>query len=410
VRVLYLTQVFEAGGDPGSDRHLFLCRFLVARGHEVTAVTSNVDYKRAVAKFPKSGWCVRRQIDGVDVSYVYSFPHFRGSFLKRVVYFLTYFCSTLVEGSRLRRVDLVYAVSTPLTVGLLGYLLGRAHRCPFVFEVTDVWPDAAVALGLVKNPALIKVAGLLERLCYRKAARIVALTRGIRESIVSKGVPVGKLHLATNGVDRALFQEGPGLERDARLLRQELGLSELFVCMYLGAHGRYNALETIIDAAATLKDDRRFVFAFVGDGDEKTNLAAAARNRGLENVRFLPPIGRSDAPRLLRCADCLLLPNREGQFFRMNLPNKLFDFLASARPVIVAGEGETAEVVREARAGLAVAAGDGVAMAKAIATLADLDAGERETMGRHGRAYVLSRYDREVICRELSVALEACIS
>jgi glycosyltransferase involved in cell wall biosynthesis len=407
VRVLYLTQVFETEGDPGSERHLFLCRYLAGRGHSVTAVTSNVDYKRTVAKFPGSGWRVRKRLDGVEVSYVYSYPHFRGSLLKRVAYFLTYMCATLVEGLTIRGVDLVYAVSTPLTVGLLGYMLSRMHRCPFFFEVTDVWPDAAVAVGVVRNRVLIKAAGILERFCYRKAARIVALTEGIRENIVDKGVPRGKVHLATNGVDKELFQEGPGLERDAQSLLEELGFVNSFVCMYLGAHGRYNALETIIDAAEVLRGNRQFVFVLVGDGDEKVKLEGAVRSRGLENVRFLPSIVRSKAAVLLRCADLLLLPNRKGRFFTMNLPNKLFDFLASARPIIVAGEGESADVVRRAGAGLVVAAEDGQAMAEAVLSIAGLEGWKREAMGRSGREYVLARYDRSAICQDLAVMLEA---
>jgi glycosyltransferase involved in cell wall biosynthesis len=409
LKVLYLTQVYEAAGDPGSDRHHFLCKYLVARGHRVTAITSNVDYKRAIPKYRGTGWRVRMNIEGVGVSYVYSYPYFRGSFLKRFVYFLTYFLSTLVAGAMEQRVDLVYAVSTPLTVGLLGYLVSRTHGCPFVFEVTDVWPDAAVAMGVVRNKMLIRAAERLEGFCYRKATRVVGLTRGILENIAGKGVPRSKLHLATNGVDRTLFKEPPDLEHEAGLLRAKMGLSGSFACMYLGAHGRYNALGTIIEAAAALRNDRRFVFLLVGDGDEKQVLEAAVRDGRLENVRFLPPSRRSEAPRMLRCADCLLLPNRKGKFFTMNLPNKLFDFLASARPIVVAGEGETATVVREAGAGFTVAAEDGAAMAEAILAVAELEPARREAMGASGRRYVLENYDREAICRKLATCLEGCV-
>ena len=410
MKVLYLAQIFETGSDPGSDRQLFVCRYLVGRGHSVTAVTSNVDYKRAAVKFPGAGWRIQKRVDGIEVSYVYSFPHFRGSFIKRVLYFLTYMGATMVEASMIKGVDLVYAVSTPLTVGCLGYVLSRIRRCPFVFEVTDVWPDAAVAVGVVKNRTLVKAAGILERFCYRKATRIVALTEGIRENIVVKGVPREKVHLATNGVDGNLFREGPSAERDAQRLRVELGLQQRFVCMYLGAHGRYNALETIIEAAQVLRDKGHIAFVLVGDGDEKGKLETAVRERALGNVRFLPPIGRIDAPGLLRCADLLLLPNRKGEFFRMNLPNKLFDFLASSRPIVIAGEGESAEVVRRAGAGLVVAAEDGVALAEAILEVEGLDETTRHTMGRAGRQYVLARYDRNAVCRDLAVMLEGAVA
>ncbi len=410
MRLLYLTQVFETLDDPGSDRHLFLCRYLVGRGHEVRAVTSNVDYKRAVAKYPNAGWRVRRNVDGVDASYVYSFPHFRGSFVKRVVYFVTYMLTTLVEGATVKGVDLVYAVSTPLTVGLLGYLVSRAHRCPFVFEVTDVWPDAAVAVGVVHNRALIRAAGGLERFCYRKAARIVALTEGIRDNIVAKGVPADKVHLATNGIDRSLFPDAPELDRAAQVSEHEDDPDRPFVCMYVGAHGRYNSLETIIAAAAELRGEPRFRFVLVGDGDEKAGLEASVRSLGLDNIRFVAPVGRFEVPGLLRGADCLLLPNRQGKFFNMNLPNKLFDFLASARPIIVAGEGETADAVRKAGAGLVVAAEDAAAMAEAIRAVAGRGLREREAMGKSGRAYVLSKYDRNVICERLARVLEATVA
>jgi glycosyltransferase involved in cell wall biosynthesis len=238
----------------------------------------------------------------------------------------------------------------------------------------------------------------------------VALTEGIRENIIAKGVPREKVHLATNGVDGNLFREEAGNESEPRRLREGTGLTGRFVCMYLGAHGRYNALETIIEAAGILRDDPRFAFVLVGDGDEKAKLEAAVRSRGLENVRFFPPVNRSDAPRMLRCADLLLLPNRQGAFFTMNLPNKLFDFLASARPIVVAGEGESAEVVRRAGAGLVVAAADSAALAEAVLEVAALDETTRNTMGKSGREYVLARYDRNAICRDLAVMLEGSVA
>jgi glycosyltransferase involved in cell wall biosynthesis len=267
-----------------------------------------------------------------------------------------------------------------------------------------------VAAGVVSNRALIKAAAVLERFCYRKAARIVALTEGIRENIVAKGVPREKVHLATNGVDGNLFSEEVGYKCDSEPTLEELGLAGRFVCMYLGAHGRYNALGTLIDAAAALQGDPRVVFVLVGDGDEKAGLEESVRSGGLANVRFLPPVCRSGAPALLRCADLLLLPNRRGQFFRMNLPNKLFDYLASSRPIVVAGEGETAEVVLRAGAGLVVAAEDGAALAEAVKTIASLDDAARRAMGKSGREYALAVYDRDGICRDLVLMLEHLVA
>lgn len=419
MNVVYLTQVFEAGQDPGSERHFYFCRYLVQHGHRATAITSNVDYKRATPKFPRQGWRVVCQIDDVDVWYVYSYANFRGSLLKRFWYYLTYFLSTILAGLRVEKPDVFYAVSTPLTVGLLGYCLSRLRRVPFVFEVTDVWPDAAVAVGAVKNQAIIRAARWLELFCYRQAAHIVALTQGIRDNIVGKGVPPDKVTLITNGVDSHLFSLGPaagavstprGGDERARL-RQELEIEDHVVCMYLGAHGAYNALWTIIDAAETLRTHphTRALCLLVGDGDAKRRLQAMVEERGLTNVRFLPPVPRFQAPALLRAADLCLLPNRAGEFYTMNLPNKLFDFLACARPIIVAGYGESAALVRRAGAGRVVPAEDGAAMAQAIVELATLSEAERAAMGNSGRRYVLANYDREQLSQLFLEVLEHAV-
>jgi glycosyltransferase involved in cell wall biosynthesis len=409
MNLLYLTQVFETGQDTGSDRHSFFCRHALARGHRVSAITSNVDYKKAAVRHGdgfRLDECL--DVDGVDVHYVYSYSGFRGSLLKRVWYYVTYGLAAATVASRMAKPDVVYAVSTPLTVGLLGYIISRLRRAPFVFEVTDVWPDAALAVGIIREGPVAAAARWVERVCYRGATTVVALTAGIRDTIAAKGVPLGKLALITNGVDPALFPNGADMQRAAGLLRESLGMSDRVVAMYLGAHGAYNALETILDAAGHLRHDARILFVLVGDGDAKSRLEARAKAEGLENVRFLPPVKRAESPVYLRAADVFLLPNRNGEFFRMNLPNKLFDYLVSERPIVVAGDGESAEAVGLAAAGRVVPAEDGRAMADAVSALAVLPAEERARMGAHARHWVLAHYGREALAeRFLAVVTQA---
>ena len=395
MNIIYLTQDFEVRQDPGSERHFYFCKYLVRCGHTTTAITSNVDYKRVTVKYPGEGWRVCHRIEGVDIWYVYSYANFRGSFRKRFWYYLTYFFTAMLSGLFVKKPDVIYAASTPLTVGFLGYLLSRLKGAPFVFEVPDIWPDAAVVTGVVKNQALIRTAHRLEMFCYRKAARIVALSEGIRDNIVGKGVPADKVVLITNGVDTSLFRPWPAVDTDRARLRQELGLDDHFVCMYLGAHGAYNALWTIIDTAEVLRDDPRYLCVLVGDGDEKPRLQAMVQERGLTNVHFLPPMPRMKTPALLRAADVFLLPNRRGKFYTMNLPNKLFDFLASGWPIVVAGRGESGNLVERAGAGCVVPAEDGAAMAEAVIELATLSDAERSAMGESGRRYVVEHYNRD---------------
>jgi len=410
MRVAYLAQLFELANEPGSDRQFFNCEQLVKAGHEVTVITSNVEYKTATAKYENQGlWPIKKTVDGIAIWYVYAYRHFRGSFKKRFWYYLTYLFTALWASINLKRPDVIYAVSTPLTVGFLGYCLSRLKRAPFVFEVTDIWPDAAVATGVVSNQALIRAAQWLEMFCYRKAARIVVLGQVARAHILQKGVPADKVTVITNGVDESLFQQPAAGEADSAEMRRKLGFDGHLVCMYLGAHGAYNALWTIIEAAEALRDDPQYLFVLVGDGDEKAHLQRMVQERNLGNVRFLPPVPRAQTPALLRAADLFLLPNRRGEFYTMNLPNKLFDFLASGRPIVVAGYGETANLIQQAGAGRVVPAEDGAAMTQAVVELANLSDKERSAMGAAGRQYVLKHYNRHDLSRVLLDLLQRVV-
>ena len=280
---------------------------------------------------------------------------------------------------------------------------------PFVFEVTDLWPDAAVACGVVKNKGLIKLADWLAMFCYRTSAHIIGLGRCMCESIVAKGIDKDKVSLITNGVDFSLFNNRELNDLRRLEIRTRYGFGDRFVAMYIGAHGAYNALDTIIDTALILKDDSRFLFVFIGDGDEKPNLQKRVADDHLSNVIFLPPMPRVESPDILSAADAFVLPNRKGDFFTGNLPNKLFDFLASARPVVVAGSGETPELVMAASAGKCGTPEDSHAMANSLIELAEMPIKERMAMGKRGRDYVLAHYDRNRLSERFLEILSAAV-
>lgn len=405
MNVLLLVQIFETLEDTGSDRHYYFAKELVAKGHQVTVLTANVDYKNARKRYPEKAGVYERCVDGVVVKYLPVYTNFRGSIIRRFIFFLTFFMVSLREIIRLKRVDVIYAVSTPLTVGFLGVLAGKFRRKPFVFEVTDVWPDAAVHTGVINNRLIIMVAKFMASLCYRYASVIVGLTQGIVAAIHSKGVSEKKLVFVPNGVDFALFIEINEKTRSG--LRTKLGLDGKFVAMYLGAHGAYNSLWTIINAALSLRDRVDIQFLFVGDGDEKSKLKEFAEKNDLENITFIDTVPRKGTVELLSVADVFLLPNRKGEFFHGNLPNKLFDFLASARPIIVTGQGETADLVLSASAGFVVDAEDSGALAKEILNCHFLSDATRADIGRNGRKYVEEHFSRNKQARIIIKLIEA---
>jgi len=409
MNILYLCQVFETGNDAGSERHFYFCKYAVSKGHHATAITSNVDYKNAQVKFTGTKGTISQSIEGVDIHYVYSYANFRGSFIKRFYYYLTYFFSSISQALKISKSDVVYAVSTPLTVGLLGYIISRLRGIPFVFEVTDLWPEAAVACGVVKNKALIKMAHWLAMFCYRKSAHIVGLGHSMCEAIVAKGIVNQKVSLITNGVDLSLFNNTEANGSKRLEIRTRYGFGDRFVVMYMGAHGAYNALDTIIETSVILRDNPRFLFVFIGDGDEKPKLQKRVSDDHLANVVFLPPMPRVESPGMLSAADVFVLPNRKGEFFTGNLPNKLFDFLASARPIVVAGAGETPDLVMAADAGKCGPAEDSRTTATLLMELAGLPTSERMAMGKKGRDYVFANYDRNRLSERFLEILSAAV-
>jgi glycosyltransferase involved in cell wall biosynthesis len=393
MNILFMSPVFELSDDPGSDRYYYFCKRLAESGHQVVVITSAVIYKQAKIRSECRGRLrTVRTVDGIKVIYLWSYPNIRGSFFRRLIYLASFMALAILFGLFMKRPDVIYSPNSPGMIGYAGYLLSVFRRIPLVFEVADVWPDAGIAMGTLTNPRIISIMQAMENACYQRAVWITALTRGIKENIESKGYPSDKVLLVTNGIDPEIFSEVA--PQKAKELRSSLGFDDHFVGLYLGAHGHYNSLWTIIQAANYLKDDHRFAFALIGDGDYKARLEQQVQELNLHNVTFLASVPRQECPEYLAMADIFLLPNRNGDFFKMNLPNKLFDFLAASRPIVVAGEGETGDTVKQAEAGDVVPAEDAAAMAQAICRLASLSATDRQEMGNRGRAFVMSHHNR----------------
>lgn len=395
MKILFLIQIFETHDDTGSDRHYYFAKKLVEEGHKVEVITANIDYKNAEKRFKNHSGVVRKKIDGISIHYVPVYSNFRGSFFKRMIFFLSFFISSTYVAIKSTKVNVVYSVSTPLTVGFLGTIISAIKRIPMVFEVTDVWPDAAIHTGVIKNKLIISIAKIIEWICYKRSSSVICLSNGIQLNIINKGVLKEKTILIPNGVDTSLFNKNGEDLNEIKNIRNNYQLGNDFLAMYLGAHGAYNSLFTILDAAKKLNHSEQIKIAFVGDGDEKSKLQKYVLENNLTNVIFIGTVSRTQSIKLLKSADIFLLPNRKGSFFECNLPNKLFDYLASARPIVVSGHGETSEVIKKSKSGIIVDAENSSAFSSSILELSNLSKEKRIEMGKSGQEYVFSNYDRE---------------
>jgi glycosyltransferase involved in cell wall biosynthesis len=323
------------------------------------------------------------------------------SFFWRGAGFLWFTATSLAAGVRLGRVDLVWGTSPPLLQVASAWALARLRRAPLVFEVRDLWPAFAIAAGVLRHRVLIRLSEWLERFLVHRSSHLIVNSPGFVPHMRQLGVAEDKITLVANGVDPSMFRPAD----DGRPFREAHSLGNRFVALYAGAHGLSNDLGVVLEAARLLRDEAGIVFVFVGDGKEKPGLVARAAEWGLTNVVFLPPVAKEAVPDVLAGADCGVAILKPLALYATTYPNKVFDYMAAGRPVVLAIDGVIRQVIEEEQAGLATPPGDPAALAEAVRRLA-ADRGTARRMGQRGREAVVRRFDR----RRQAKLLEATFS
>jgi len=397
MHILLIHQAFAALDEPGGTRHHELARYLAQKGHKVTVIASPVSYLTGNGQQKR----VRKQVDDLGVTIIrsYTLPVLHRSFVWRIFGFLSFMVSSFVTGLFVRKVDLVWGTTPPIFQGPTAWLLARLKGVPFLLEVRDLWPAFAVAVGVLKNKTLIRLSEWLERFLYKHADLVMVNSPGYIEHVKARGAR--EVALIPNGADPAMFDPA----EDGAAFRQAQGLEDRFVVLYAGAHGLSNDLDVVLDAAALLKDNPAIRIVFLGDGKEKPRLQIRAAEMGLTNVLFLPPVPKSAMAEALAASDACLAILKPIELYKTTYPNKVFDYMAAGRPVILAIDGVVRQVIEEAQAGISVTPGDPVSMAKAITDLASNPAKCRK-MGKNGRLAIENKFSRIELAEKFTALLE----
>lgn len=365
---------------------------LVAMGHQVTVVTCAPNYPRGeLFKGYRNRALAVEWIDGVRIIRGWSYFSPKKTFWRRLLNYGTFSATALPAGLRAGRPDLIMSYSPPLPLGVSAWLLSRVYRIPWILRVEDLYPEAAVATGQLRNRAAINLLERLERFLYERATHISLISEGFRRNLLAKGVPAEKLSVTPVWADPAEVRPLPR-ENQFRL---EHGLGSRFVIMYAGNLGVTSALDEVLDAAALLRDAPAIRFVIVGEGVKRQALMERASALGLDNVLFLPFQPRERFAEMLAAADVgLVTLNRDAA--QTSLPSKTFNTMASGRPLlaVVPLDSEIASLVREGECGLVVAPQQPEPLADAIEWLSR-DRCQTERLGRNGRHRIESTYSRE---------------
>jgi glycosyltransferase involved in cell wall biosynthesis len=380
MHILYLHQYFCPPGGAGNNRSLELSEAWVAAGHQVTMVCST-------AYFPErernKGLDLHLTCKGIDVhalavEYAHLMP-----FGQRVRAFLKFYRRALRLAKGLPKPDLIYASSTPLTVGELGRKLAKHWRIPFVFETVDVWPDVPIGMGIIRNPWLKVWLHRRTNLIYADAAAIVALSDGMKAQILQAGVAPDKVQVVYNGTNLQAF---PYVERP-----QRVGVHVI----YTGTVGLANGAHAIVLLCALLEARGRqdIRVTIIGGGNDLARVQGQAAQLCLSNLTFRETVPKEQVAALLAEADIGLVTFAPYPVLEANSANKFYDYLASGLPVVINYRGWQASYLRDRDCGLSSDMGDLEGLYANIIALAD-DPDRRQRMGQNGRRLAEDFFDR----------------
>ncbi len=399
MRIVWLCHYFAPEIGAPQARLLELSRVFRDEGHSVAVVTCFPNHPNGVLRDEDVGVSHRRdEIDGIAVHRCRSYVAANRGFVKKTLGHLSFMWSGrfgLSRAAREGRPDVVIVSSPTFFSVLTAWWWCRWRGVPYVFEVRDLWPAVFVDLGVLKNRLIIRVLEAVEMFLYRRAARVVTVTRTFADHIAARGIARERLGVVTNGVDEARFQPGP---RDEELALAE-GLEGRFVVLYLGAHGISHALARILDAARLLSDLPDVRIVLVGEGAEKAALVEKARAEGIDNVVFHAGVPKDDVSRWYRLADVGLVPLRDVPLFDTFIPSKMFELMAAGVPIVASVRGEARGILERGGGAVVVDPEDAQAIADAIRSLrADRDRGAR--LAQSGRRFVEAEYTRTRLGRD----------
>ncbi len=392
MHILYIHQHFATpAGSTGTRSYEFARRWVKA-GHKVTMLTGYYDIGGLQVNKPLDR---KQTIEGINVVVVGTKYSNKLSYLRRIISFLSFCLLSIFAGIRTKDVDIIYASSTPLTVGIPAMVIKLARRVPFVFEVRDQWPEIPIKLGIIKNRFLIKILLWLEKTIYKSCSWIVALSPGQAEGIKKVLADEKPITVIPNSCDIDIF----GPEIDGSAVRQRRDWGDKFVILHTGAMGKVNGLHFVIEAAEKLKGNSDIIFVLIGDGNQKSSLESEVKKLGLANVEILSSVPKRELPEFYAADDIGLVIIGNYPIIEHNSANKFFDSLSAGKPVLINYSGWQRKILEENEAGFGC---DLCNLDQFVEKVLYLNSHRQEIkqMGQNARRVAVEKFDRDRLAKQ----------
>lgn len=398
MRILLITQWFQP--EPHF-KGLDFAKSLRDKGHEVEVLTGFPNYPGGKI-YP--GYRVRlfqrEIIDGIRVTRGYLYPSHDRSALKRIANYVSFAFSTSLLALFLKKPDVTYVYTPPMTTAMPAVLLKLLRGVPFVPDIQDLWPDTLAATGMVNSPRILSLVGLWTNFVLQQASQIIVLSDGFKKRLEDRGI--------TTPIKVIPNWAPPEITNIADCLPPTSPeRSQIFTVLFAGNMGKAQGLETVINAAKILKEREVSVrFDMVGGGVEVDNLKDYASKIAPDMLRFLPSRHPSQMKTVFEQADALLVHLRDDPLFEITIPSKTQAYLAIGKPILLGVRGDAEKIVKKANAGISFAPDCPEALAQAVITLIDMSDLERSKMGKSGKAFYKDKLSFEIGVSNIIECLE----
>ncbi|WKK67367.1 glycosyltransferase family 4 protein [Lutimonas zeaxanthinifaciens] len=403
MRILLIHQYFLEKGDGGGSRFNEMTQVWEEQGHEVTVLAGMVHYN--TGKKPKryKGKFIYKDLNfyrNVDVIRCHVSEAYNVNFLGRLWAYFSFVFSSIwaglfkVEG----KFDVIIVTSPPLFVGITAYVLSKFKRLPFVFEIRDLWPESAIDTGVLQNKTIIKFAYWFEKFIYNKSSLINVLTPAFRDKLINeKNLPENKVIMIPNAADFSLAEK-VSASFNIDQFKKDHNLENKFVITYVGAHGVANHLIQLIDAAEQLKGTNVLI-QLIGSGMQKNELKQEVISREIDNVRFVDPVPKAEVFKYILASDMGASVLKKVDTFKTIYSNKTFDYMSCKKPVLLAIDGVSRELVEKANCGFYVEPEDPNKIVEGIQDAIANKSGLKN-LGENGYNYAKSHFDRVKLARD----------
>jgi glycosyltransferase involved in cell wall biosynthesis len=395
MHILYIHQYFATPfGTTGTRSYEFARRWVKA-GHKVTMITGWYDIGGLE---PSKSLIERRTIEGINVIIVGTKYSNKQSYARRIISFLSFIFFCIYAGLWTKNIDVVYASSTPLTIGIPAIAIKWLKRKKFIFEVRDQWPQSVIEVGILKNKVLIKFLLWLEKVIYRNASAIVAVSDGMAEDIQGIAGKQKPIYAIPNGADLDLFRP----DTDGSSYRRQKGWNDKLVFLHAGAMGKINGLDFIIEVAQKLKNYNDILFVLIGQGFKKGYLENTIKELGLSNVEILSSVPKQELPSILAAADVITVIIGNFPIIERHASlNKFYDGLSAGKPVLLNYSGWQRQLIEENNAGYGIRLCDVNEFAEKVRFLYN-NRNLLSEIGHNARKVAIEKFNRDILA-------EACL-